>query len=228
MQSNEVEPDTPQPPKNKGGRPPGRKNRPRWLLNEIKKLPKRGKGRPKGSKNKPKTLEEILAAEITRDRRGELIATKAVEPKPKKPKGPKVVYKPGTIPAHKRPEVMAKLQAGAARSIRLKLRPPKSIASMPTNVPRRDQVAALVEAEKEAKRILKIMEKEGLIPDDHMAKAALQATFEMVTGPLPPRERLAAARTILEYTKQKPTTTTNLNIKTAEDFLDELAADDDN
>jgi hypothetical protein len=71
------------------------------------------------------------------------------------------------------------------------------------------------------------MEKEGLIPDDQMAKAALQAAFEMVTAPLTPKDRLAAARTILEYTKHKPAATTNLNIKSAEDFLDELAADDD-
>lgn len=159
----------------------------------------------------------------------ELIAEKAVEPKPPKVKRP---VPKSLLAATYDPEHIKNRTAKATKAAKAKYKKgliaPTNVGSMPRNVPMRDKIAALVEAEKEAKRILKIMEKEGLIPDDHMAKAALQATFEMVTAPLPPRERLAAARTILEYTKQKPVSTTNLNIKTAEDFLDELAADDDN
>lgn len=81
-------------------------------------------------------------------------------------------------------------------------------------------------AQEEAKRIAKIMSKEGIMPDENMAASALQSAFGMIGEPLNPRDRLAAIRTVLEYTKQKPATQSNVTVKTAEDFLDELAEND--
>ena len=71
------------------------------------------------------------------------------------------------------------------------------------------------------------MDKQGSTPENDMAKVALQSAFEMIALPLPPKDRLAAVRTVLEYTKQKPATQSNVTVKSAEDFLDELAEFDD-
>lgn len=86
----------------------------------------------------------------------------------------------------------------------------------------------LENARKEAKRIYKEMEKEGLVPENDMAARSLEAAFEMVTSNLTARDRLNAIRTVLEYTKQKPASKNDVTIKTAEDFLDELADLDEN
>ena len=67
------------------------------------------------------------------------------------------------------------------------------------------------------------MEKQGLVPEDEMAQAALKKAFTMMHEQNSTRDKLACARTILEFTKTKPATKTDVTVKTAEDFLDELA-----
>src|SRR5690606_27614361 len=84
------------------------------------------------------------------------------------------------------------------------------------------------EAKRETNRIFKLMEKQGNTPENEMAKKSLQAAFEMIAEPVTPRDRLAAIRTVLEFTKTKPATKTDMTVRTAEDFLDELAAEDGN
>jgi len=72
------------------------------------------------------------------------------------------------------------------------------------------------------------MKAEGLIPENEMAAKSLEAAFEMVTSNMAARDKLQAIRTVLEYTKQKPASKSDITLKTAEDFLDELAEHDDN
>lgn len=96
----------------------------------------------------------------------------------------------------------------------------------PYNMTVKGYARAVNMAHEEAKRIAKIMAKEGIMPDENMAASALQSAFGMIGEPLNPRDRLAAIRTVLEYTKQKPATQSNVTVRTAEDFLDELAEND--
>lgn len=93
----------------------------------------------------------------------------------------------------------------------------------------------LTRAQSDAERIVKIMDEEKLIPeptdellgnDKDMAKEALKATIVILRMPGQKSERLAAARTILEYTRSKPAQSSNVTVSTAEDFLAGLLAKD--
>lgn len=114
---------------------------------------------------------------------------------------------------------MARAKAARAKATIVRGKP----ASL-TNV---EYATLLDRAHKEAKRIMKIMESNGQLPDDAMAKAAIGAAFDMIGEPLSARDRLSAIRTVLEFTKTKPASKTDVTIKSAEDFLDEIAESDD-
>lgn len=81
-------------------------------------------------------------------------------------------------------------------------------------------------ARHEAKIIVEYMMEKELIPKDGYAKEAIETAVEMMRlDAIHPRDKLAAAKVVLEYTMQKPATTSNVNVKSAEDFLDEVAKD---
>lgn len=80
-------------------------------------------------------------------------------------------------------------------------------------------------AKEEAKIIVEYMMSKDLIPKDAYAKEAIEAVVEIMRLPAHPRDKLAAAKTLLEYTMAKPASTANVNVKTAEDFLAEVAKD---
>lgn len=71
------------------------------------------------------------------------------------------------------------------------------------------------------------MDKEGALPENPIAREAMEAATQMLASDLPAKDRLAVIRTLLEYNMAKPAATTNLNVKSAEDFLDELAEEED-
>jgi hypothetical protein len=81
----------------------------------------------------------------------------------------------------------------------------------------------------EAKQLVNIMEQKGYnIPKDEYAREGIEAVVAMVRlTDISPKDRLAAARTLLDFTMAKPATDTNLNVKKAEDFLADLAKDMD-
>lgn len=83
-----------------------------------------------------------------------------------------------------------------------------------------------VKAREEAKRIVATImaSEEYKTPDDQYAKEALEAAVEIVRTPGSARERLQAAKVVLEYTKTKPAQKIDATIKRAEDFLDEVAS----
>jgi hypothetical protein len=205
-----------QPTKNKGGRPKGSKSRPKWLLQELKaQKSKRKPGRPPGSKNKPKTLEAWIESQLA-----------APKPKPKpqpvKPKGkPPAFYQ--NLSTEERSALGRKAKAAQVAQGKQGARKHRC----PSGWTNRQYLLFLEDAKSETKRIFKIMEKQGLTPEDKMARDALNVAFEMIAEPLSARDRLAAVRTVLDFTKMKPATKTDLTIKTAEDFLDELAASED-
>lgn len=82
----------------------------------------------------------------------------------------------------------------------------------------------IAEARAEAKEILKYMEAQGyVLPKDEYAREGIETiVVEMRRTDLSPRDKLAAAKTLLEYTLAKPAAETNVTVKRPEDFLDDL------
>jgi hypothetical protein len=62
--------------------------------------------------------------------------------------------------------------------------------------------------------------------EDDYAKEALTTAVEVMRVPGETRERLAAARLVLDFTKQKPVAKSEVSIGKAEEFLSSLLEDD--
>lgn len=73
----------------------------------------------------------------------------------------------------------------------------------------------------EAKRVVKIMSEKFNIEDQY-EKEALETAVEVMRMDGQVRERLAAARLVLDFTKSKPATKSDVSISKAEDFLASL------
>ena len=76
----------------------------------------------------------------------------------------------------------------------------------------------------EAKELVSIMAEQYNIEDDY-AKAALETAVEVMREPGNNRERVAAARLVLDFTKERPTSKSEVAISKAEDFLASLLDD---
>ena len=107
---------------------------------------------------------------------------------------------------------------------------PKRTAGRPRGVPdgyTRERIEPVRAAIKdEAKRIVKKMSQDYNIEDEY-AKTALETAVEVMRCPGDNRERVAAARLVLDFTKSKPVSKNELAISKAEDFLAGLLADED-
>lgn len=82
-------------------------------------------------------------------------------------------------------------------------------------------------AKDEAKRMVRIMEKKGFeIPKNEFAREAIEAAVEtMRMDAISPKDKLTAARLVLDFTMSKPAAQAELTVKKAEDFLAEIAKD---
>jgi len=102
---------------------------------------------------------------------------------------------------------------------------PRKNAGRPKGVPdgfRREQIEPIrYKAKKEAKQVVKIMAEKYEIEDDY-AKEALTTAVEVMRVPGETRERLAAARLVLDFTKTKPVAKSEVTIGKAEEFLASL------
>lgn len=83
------------------------------------------------------------------------------------------------------------------------------------------------EAYQIAKKIMKTLDKDGALPENPIAREAMQAAVEMLAQPNQTKDRLAIIRTLLEFNMARPAATSNVNLRTAEDFLADLAADEE-
>lgn len=71
------------------------------------------------------------------------------------------------------------------------------------------------------------LEKEGYVlpPEGSLAREAIDTVATLMRRDDLPKDKLAAASKILEYTLAKPAQTINANVKRPEDFLDDLAGE---
>lgn len=83
-------------------------------------------------------------------------------------------------------------------------------------------------AKNEAKEIVKYMEtKKGFeVPKAEFAREAIEAAVEtMRMEAISPKDKLTAARLVLDFTLAKPAAQSEVTVKKAEDFLADIAAE---
>jgi hypothetical protein len=107
---------------------------------------------------------------------------------------------------------------------------PRNNPGRPVGVPdgyRKAEIEPLrAKAKKEAEQVVQIMAEKYDIESDY-AKEALQTAVEVMRVPGETRERLAAARLVLDFTKQKPVAKSEVSIGKAEEFLASLLTEED-
>lgn len=107
---------------------------------------------------------------------------------------------------------------------------PRKNPGRPKGVPdghTKESIAPVREqAEKDAKKVVKIMSEKFNIEDEYQ-KEALGTAVEIMRLEGATRERLAAARLVLDFTKSKPATKSDVSISKAEDFLASLLTEDE-
>tara|TARA_R110002153_G_scaffold15043_1_gene54058 strand:- start:989 stop:1441 length:453 start_codon:yes stop_codon:yes gene_type:complete len=82
------------------------------------------------------------------------------------------------------------------------------------------------QAKKDAKKVVKIMSEKYNIEDEYQ-KEALTTAVEVMRLDGQSRERLAAARLVLDFTKSKPASKSDVSISRAEDFLASLLTEEE-
>lgn len=107
---------------------------------------------------------------------------------------------------------------------------PRKNGGRPKGVPdgyRKETIAPMrAQAQKDAKRITEIMSDKFNIEDEYQ-KEALKTAVEVMRLVGETRERLAAARLVLDFTKSKPASKSDVAIHRAEDFLASLLIEDE-
>lgn len=172
----------------------------------------RPRGRPPGSKNKPKTIDAFVLDTLSSPP-----SVPARKPKGK-PRGPW---------ANKTPEERAALSAklNAGRDLKAQAAKGGRKAGVPRNLTSQQHAQLLAEQQPEIERMISKMAEQGILPDDPRAEEALRETMAVLRTAEANRDKLAAARLVLDFTKSKPTAKVEHTVKSAEDFLDEMADD---
>jgi hypothetical protein len=162
-------------------------------------------------KNKPKTIGDfVLEATV---KRPEPIPRTA----PKAPRGPwanmneeeRKAYSQKLIAARKGPRKTNNTIPGRPRHLS------------------NEQYAELKQRVRpEINRIKKKMKAEGQLPEDKRAEQVLDKALETFLLSTTAKDVAALGRLILDFSKAKPAQKIDHTVKTAEDWLDELGADD--
>jgi hypothetical protein len=81
------------------------------------------------------------------------------------------------------------------------------------------------EVRAKAKETIKQMEDQHILDDaDDMAKAALAGAIEVLLSPVNQQHKLQAARLILDFTKAKPASKSEITVNKAEEWLAQVAS----
>ena len=153
---------------------------------------------------------------------------------PKQPRA-KSPSKKGQGPApHKAPKknyfaTLMETEEGRALRRKWSTKPRKN-AGRPRGVPdgyRKEIIEPIrQEIQAEAKEVVRIMSEKYNIEDEYQ-KEALKTAVEVMRIDGQTRERLAAARLVLDFTKSKPASKSDVSISRAEDFLASLLTDEE-
>jgi hypothetical protein len=102
----------------------------------------------------------------------------------------------------------------------------------PNGMTRATAAPLWADARLKADRYIKRMQDEGELPkvlvpgsDEEKGVAALHEATVLALGPTDKQLKLAAIRTVLEWTKAKPATRSKIDVTTSEDWLAEIASD---
>ena len=168
------------------------------------------RGRPPGAKNKPKTVEAFVIEALT---------APPVSP-PRKPKG-----KPRGPWANKTAEERSALgrRLSVGRDLSNIGGGPK--LGVPSSRTAQQHAQVVADQQTEIKRIIKKMADQGTLPDDPRAVKAMTHAMHVLRTSVTAKDRLAAARLVLDFTKSKPTAKIEHTVKSAEDLLDEINDD---
>jgi hypothetical protein len=142
-------------------------------------------------------------------------------------------------PAWKEAQV-ARIEAGkaddcmAAHKAERKANPEKfKRTGTPNGMTRATAAPLWAAAHLKADRFIQKMINEGELPavaipgsDEEKGIRALHEATVLALGPTDKQLKLAAIRTVLEWTKAKPATRQKIDLNTSEDWLAEIAADD--
>lgn len=95
-----------------------------------------------------------------------------------------------------------------------------------TNMRKTQVKVFLRQARLEATLTMKKLDKAGVLDDaDDMARAALHEALVVMRGPTTAKDKLTAARLVLDFTKAKPASKQEIQVSTAEAWLEEVTQD---
>ena len=145
---------------------------------------------------------------------------------PRKKKAPKPKVMPGRARlAQKNPLALQHTTPEGRAKFREAMRNRKNKGGRPLGVPdghSKETIKPIVDKAKEdAKRAVSIMKKEYDI-EDPRAEEALETAVEIMRTPVHNRDRLQAAKLILDFTKVKPVAKSEITVGKAEEFLSSL------
>lgn len=81
-------------------------------------------------------------------------------------------------------------------------------------------------AHREARKIVKHMKEQQIfVPDNDVAEEAIKEVIAILRNPASAKDKLTAAKTLLDFTQKKPATNSELTLNKAEDFLEAVLAD---
>lgn len=151
------------------------------------------------------------------------------EPRKKQPPKPKVM--PGRArPKEKNPLWLIHQTPEGRAKFKAMMEKRKNKGGRPLGVPdghSKETIKPIVDKAKEdAKRAVSIMKKEYDI-EDPRAEEALETAVEIMRTPVHNRDRLQAAKLILDFTKVKPVAKSEITVGKAEEFLSSLLDTDD-
>lgn len=151
--------------------------------------------------------------------------------KPKNSEALKAIWKD----PERRASMIEKIKAGRAiQQIEREANPDKfSRAGIPHGHTRASVAPLIAKANEQADRFIQKMKEEGNLPevvipgsDEERAEAALREACVIALSPGERQAKMAAIRTVLEWTRAKPASASKITVNTSEDWLAEIAADD--
>ena len=172
-------------------------------------VPTRGRGRPPGSKNRPKVLEYVQKW-ISDPLKAPPLGIGLHQCKPGAERSAYAQFLNA-----KRTHMKGENRCRVGRFI-----------GTPRGQKEADYKWIRAKAEADAERMYKALEENTLLPEDDMAKFALLSALTVLKEPASHGHKIAAARLVLDFTKQKPATKTDVSVNAAEAFLKLLAEDD--